>query len=50
MQWIVGASSEHELQYKNRQHVSTEITNKLKLCADQIAETDLQDTKNISRN
>ena len=36
------ASLEHELQYKNQRHVSTEITNKLKLCADQIAETDLQ--------
>ena len=36
------ASLEHELQYKNRQIIDEDISKRLKICANRIAETDLE--------
>ena len=36
------ASLEHELQYKNSHHVNEDICQRLKKCADQISQTDLE--------
>ena len=36
------ASLEHELQYKNSHHVNEDIRQRLKKCADQISQTDLE--------